>query len=100
MRNWPAIFAANHARAAIRARRSFPRAQSQTSFPKSPATAPARFPNYAVARLASTVAAKVATKLLILNLAAAMLAVLLSPMPAAAMLVVLPSLSPLLLRSP
>ncbi|EGZ16986.1 hypothetical protein PHYSODRAFT_331022 [Phytophthora sojae] len=54
-----------------------------------------RFPNYAVARLASTVAAKAATKLamlLILTLAAAMLAVLLSPMPAAAMLVMLLSL--------
>ncbi|EGZ20841.1 hypothetical protein PHYSODRAFT_328904 [Phytophthora sojae] len=76
-------------------RRSFPRAQSQTSFPKSPATAPARFPNYAVDRLALTVAAKAATKLamlLILTLAAAMLAVLLSPMPVAAMLVVLLSL--------
>ncbi|EGZ12801.1 hypothetical protein PHYSODRAFT_334660 [Phytophthora sojae] len=59
-----------------------------------------RFPNYAVVRLASTVAAKAATKLLILTLAAAMLAVLLSPMPAAAMLVMLLSLSPLRLRSP
>ncbi|KAE8953160.1 hypothetical protein PR001_g32990, partial [Phytophthora rubi] len=70
--------------------------------PKSPATAPARFPNYAVARLASTVAAKAATKLLILTLAAAMLAVLLSSMTAAAMLVMLLSLSPLPLplRSP
>ncbi|KAE8959744.1 hypothetical protein PR001_g30613, partial [Phytophthora rubi] len=52
-------------------------------------TAPARFPNYAVARLASTVAAKAATKLLILTLAAAMLAVLLSPMPAAVLVVLL-----------
>ncbi|KAE8952789.1 hypothetical protein PR003_g34387, partial [Phytophthora rubi] len=65
-------------------------------------TAPARFPNYAVARLASTVAAKAATKLLILTLAAAMLAVLLSSMTAAAMLVMLLPLSPLPLplRSP